>query len=634
MMGRKALACKLFYQVSLEELVPAGHLLRRVAEAVDFGVARRLTARFYSHTGQPSVDPVVLFKMALLGYLYGLPSERRLVEEIRLNLAYRWFVGYDLDEAIPDHSVLSKARRRFGPTIYEAFFTDVVRQCERAGLIRGDRLFLDSTLVAAHADLGRVGSRELIRQLSTVGEHVADLWDENPEAAPVAAVDLPPPVSAPASARVDDRDEASAVETVAEPVHVPGEPGRLHLAGPDDAPNGALGLLNDRLVSRTDPDATIVQRAKVPADLYYKVHVGVDGGAARIITAVDATTGVDGDELLLPRLVAEHEGNTHRRVLDVAADTKYGTIDNYRWLEERGVRAAIPFNDGGSDHRTIPRSAFAYDAATDTYRCPAGATLRRQGRTTTTAAHPLIIYRPRPADCADCPLKTKCCGTAKVRSVSRPDDGGLRDRTVAYLRTRPARRLVRQRKAWVETVFGDGKERRGLRRARCRGLDAVRIQALLTATAQNIRQLALRRPAGPRPASAHAPMALAHGATARDDMPTRRRCPLRRAQRPARPWTRPPRRNRACSRTWLRQQSPQPAGGDRRSEDPGATGRDFAALEFDGRRLGARRHPDWPPDARAGKFELLELCCVQPRGGVSEVGNQQAMLRVAPAVHK
>jgi len=110
-----------------------------------------------------------------------------------------------------------------------------------------------------------------------------------------------------------------------------------------------------------------------------------------------------------------------------------------------------------------------------------GAILTRQGRTTTTAAHLLIIYRPRPAACADCPLKVRCCGTAKVRSISRPDDGGLRDRTVAYLRTGPARRLIRQRKAWVETVFGDGKERRGLRRARCRGLDAVRIQALLTA---------------------------------------------------------------------------------------------------------------------------------------------------------
>jgi transposase len=534
MMGRKALAGKLFYQVSLEELVPAGHLVRRIAEAVDFGVARRLTTRFYSHTGQPSVDPIVLFKMALLGYLYGLPSERRLVEEIRVNLAYRWFVGYDLDEAIPDHSVLSKARRRFGPTIYEAFFTDVVRQCERAGLIRGDRLFMDSTLVAAQADLGRVGSRELIRQLSTVGEHVADLWEENPEAAPVATVAPAAPAGDPEPAGVDDRPQTSVGETVAEPVNGPGERGSLHLAGPDDTPNAALGLLNDRLVSRTDPDATVVHRAKVPADLYYKVHVGVDGGQARIITAVEATTGIVGDELLLPRLVTEHEGNTHRRVVEVAADTKYGTIDNYQWLEARDVRAAISFNDGGSDHRTIPRSAFRYDAATDTYHCPNGATLRRCGRTTTSAAHPLIIYRPRPSDCAACPLKVKCCGTAKVRSVSRPDDGGLRDRTVAYLRTGPARRLIRQRKAWVETVFGDGKERRGLRRARCRGLDAVRIQALLTATAQNVRKLALRCPVAPLPAATPAPTASYYGPMAPYGAPAGRSRCLRHTYRPER----------------------------------------------------------------------------------------------------
>jgi transposase len=498
MMGRKAPVGKLFYQVSLEELVPDGHLLRRVAAAVDFGVARRLTARFYSHTGQPSVDPVVLFKLALLGYLYGLPSERRLVEEIRLNLAYRWFIGYDLDEAIPDHSVLSKARRRFGPTVYEAFFTDVVRQCERAGLIRGDQLFMDSTLVAAHADLERVGSRALIRRLSAVGDHVAEVWAADAEVpaheaegAPMAALGVPGP------AAVDAATEQGS--TAADPVAavVPLVP--LHVAGPDDPPNAGLGLLNERLMSRTDPDATVVQRAGVPADLYYKVHVGVDGGPARIITAVTATSGIVAHEHLLPRLVADHEGNTGRTVLDVVADTKYGTVDNYRWLEARGVRAAIPFGEANSDRRAIPRAAFAYDPETDTYRCPNGAVLRRQGRTTTTAAHPLIIYRPRPKDCAAGPLKARCCGKAQVRSLSRPDDGGLRDRTTAYLSTGRARRLIRQRKAWAETVFGDGKERRGLRRARCRGLDAMRIQTLLTATAQNLRQLAWRgcsRPAG------------------------------------------------------------------------------------------------------------------------------------------
>jgi transposase len=132
-MGRKAPAGKIFYQVSPEEFVPVGHLLRQVAAAVEFGVARRLTARFDSRTDQVSIDPVVLFMMPLLGYLYGIPWERRLVEEIRLNLAYRSFVGYDQDERISDHSVRSRARRCFGPTVYEAFFTNVVRQCERRG---------------------------------------------------------------------------------------------------------------------------------------------------------------------------------------------------------------------------------------------------------------------------------------------------------------------------------------------------------------------------------------------------------------------------------------------------------------------------------------------------------------------
>src|ERR671926_601620 len=137
MLGRKLFTPKVVHAVNLDERVPHDHLLRRIAEAVDFSFVRRLTARFYSHTGQPGIDPVVLFKMALVGYLYGITSERRLAEELGLNLAFRWFVGYDLDERTPDHSVLSKARRRFGVTVYHAFFTEIIHQFQRAGLIDG-----------------------------------------------------------------------------------------------------------------------------------------------------------------------------------------------------------------------------------------------------------------------------------------------------------------------------------------------------------------------------------------------------------------------------------------------------------------------------------------------------------------
>ncbi len=134
-MGRRRSAQKLCYQLSLDRLVPQDHLLRRIAENVDFSFVRPLCRPFYSHTGQPSLDPVVLFKMLLVGYLYGITSERRLAQEVELHLAYRWFLGYDLDEPTPDHSVLSKARARFGPKVFEEFFRQSIELCRQAGLL-------------------------------------------------------------------------------------------------------------------------------------------------------------------------------------------------------------------------------------------------------------------------------------------------------------------------------------------------------------------------------------------------------------------------------------------------------------------------------------------------------------------
>jgi transposase len=513
MMGTKASTPKLFYQFSLEERVPADHLLRRVADAVDFSFVRRITQRFYSHTGQPSVDPVVLFRMALVGYLYGITSERRLVQEIDLNLAYRWFVGYDLDEAIPDHSVLSKARARFGPTVYQAFFTEIVRQCDRAGPIRGDKLYVDSTLVLADASLDSVYSRALVRQLPDVGAHVADLWHDNPdEAAPTVSPDgnaprllaartepsagehatahpnampasVPPDMSPPPAGRGDrpvETEEAS-------------RPANLHLAGKDDLPNAIAGGSNLWAVSRTDPDAEMVSRWGVPLDLYYKVYVGVDAGRARIVTAVEATGGAVGDEWLLERIIREHEGNARRDLAEVVADAKYGTTANYSFLEKEGIVASIPLHATKATYRALTIDAFTYDEANDQYRCPEGQVLRRQGQSATAGAMGGILYRARPRVCAACPIKEMCCGTAQARTVFRPADGGVRDRAAAFARTFRAKQSIRRRKVWVETVFGDGKERHGLRRAQFRGKDRMRLQAFLTASAYNVRKLALRK---------------------------------------------------------------------------------------------------------------------------------------------
>lgn len=522
MMGRKkAVAGKLYYQFSLEARVSEDHLLRKVLAAVDFSFVRQMTARFYSDTGKPSIDPIVIFKMALLSYLYGITSERRLVEEIKLNLAYLWFVGYDLDEAVPDHSVLSKARARFGPTVYLGFFKEIVRQCEQAGLVRGDKVYLDSTLVEASANIDSVGSRALISQLPDAQAHVEKLWQDNPDPEQTSVQDsstspalapLPSVVAAVApvaqepAAPAEEPEparptEQSLADLPSEPTSEPGgEPTRspsLHVASPQDPPNKVAGAFNERMVSRVDPDAQVVSRARVVPDLYYKVHAAVDAGRARIVTVVEVTGGGVGDEQLLKRLVLEHEGNSGHELSEVGADTKYGTVENYRFLEGRGIRASIPMVDKSVGKSVLPVEAFEYDQPSDSFRCPTGQPLTRQGVLTTSAGLPITLYQARPNSCASCPRKEECCGKSKARSISVADDGGVRERAGVYLATFPARQSIRRRKAWIETIFGDGKERRGLRRARCRGLDWMRVQAWMTAIAQNVRQLALRKTTRP-----------------------------------------------------------------------------------------------------------------------------------------
>ncbi|MDQ6879867.1 MAG: transposase, partial [Candidatus Dormibacteraeota bacterium] len=188
MMGLKAVEPKLYLSFSLDAAVPSNHLVRRLAAAVDFSFIRSMVKGSYSHTGQPSVDPVVLFKLSLLGYLYGIRSERRVCEEAGLNLAWRWFIGYELDEPVPDHSVLSKARRRFGQAVYERFFKRILQLCEQRGLVEGDVVFLDSTLSKANASAKSLRSRTLVdqRRLTSPKDFVAELWaaddEEDPEA--------------------------------------------------------------------------------------------------------------------------------------------------------------------------------------------------------------------------------------------------------------------------------------------------------------------------------------------------------------------------------------------------------------------------------------------------------------------
>lgn len=285
-MGQRDFETKLYYQLSLDRLVPQDHLLRRIAEAVDFSFVRPLCRPFYSHTGQPSVDPVVIFKMLLLGYLYGITSERRLAEEVRLHLGYRWFLGYDIDLPTPDRSVLSKARARFGSLVFEEFFRQSIELCRQAGLMEEGPVYVDSTLMQASASVDSLTQRaDVARPPLSVTEYLRRL-DQDDVAAEAPPPDAEPPAGSPPSA------------------------------------GGPLLRPNQELQSRTDPEATLVNRPDFGRHLAYKAHMAVAGRRGQVITAAVATTGAEADKHLLPDVLWQHRRLSKHAIPAAVADAK------------------------------------------------------------------------------------------------------------------------------------------------------------------------------------------------------------------------------------------------------------------------------------------------------------------------
>jgi transposase len=461
MMGYRRFAPKLYYQLSLDRLVPQNHLLRRIAEVIDFSFVYPLARPYYSHTGQPSVDPVVLFKTLLIGYLYGITSERRLMEEIQVNMAYRWFLGYDLDEAIPDHSVLSKARVRFGMEVFEAFFNRTVELCQAAGLVRGEAAFLDSTLMQANAALASLEPSLGHQPPMSPKRYVKQLFEENP-------IESQEPSSGPSD----------------------GPPTEELVRSKERPPAAAKRPLNRRARSRTDPEASIIHHPTFGLHLAYKAHVAVDDHPARVITAAVVTPGATADEYLLEELLWRHRQRVGRLPRHVVADRRYGTLHHYRYLAQLGIRAAIPQRAGKKRNAGGVWSIrdFRYDAECDTYACPAGETLARQS---VRASERMVAYKAPPGVCRACRFRGQCSPTGKERGLRRSFDRGYLDEAQRWLKTEEGKRRFGQRKVYVETVFALAKDRHGLRRAQWRGKWKVQIQVWLTAAAMNIKKLVL-----------------------------------------------------------------------------------------------------------------------------------------------
>jgi len=481
MMGQKIFQEKFFYDFHLSQRVPEDHILRRLAEVLDLSFVRKLTAQFYSHTGQPSIDPTVLFKMMLLGYLYGITSERRLAEECSLNLAFMWYLGYDLDEATPDHSVISKARCRYGQETFERFFEKVLALCVDAGLVKGEQLFADSTLIQANASLKSVVLRtDAFQPPRSPKAHVDRVFSENPVTAEEQvmrpeAQGLRGPV--PGQQFVKEAASVPAGQTS------PGDQVSTPLPSRRGRPPKPRTAYNQRFVSVTDPEASVVSRASLPLAPRYKHHFTVDGGG--VITAVRVTPAAVEDRVAISELL-DRQPVIPRQF---CADSHYGVAEVYRDLRDRGIVPVIPrravfVRKERPGH--IPMAAFKYDTEKDVYICPQGKPLRRIAYDPT---HRRYHYRPRDSDCNRCPLKNDCSTKRSVRTLHRYPDQEILEWGVAQWQSPSAKKIIRRRSVVAEGTVAEAKVLHGLRRAVCRGLNKVNIQSLLTASVQNLKRL-------------------------------------------------------------------------------------------------------------------------------------------------
>ena len=446
MMGeRPAAQGALFYGFSLEQHVPVGHLVRSIDRFVDLASIRQRLQPFYSEMGRPSIDPELMIRMLLVGYCFGIRSERRLCEEVHLNLAYRWFCRLGLEGNVPDHSTFSKNRHgRFRDSdLLRQVFQATVEQCIAERLVGGDGFAVDGSLIRAEAS----------RQTFHDGEE-----------------GLPPDLS---SHAIDE-----------------------YLATLDDAAFGAATPVTPARISPSDPAARYTSAHGGEAQFCYATNYLIDVQHA-VIVDVEATTAIRQAEVTAAKRMIERVHNDFgiwpRKLI---ADTGYGSADMLDWLvQERGIEPHIPvFDKSMRKDGTFSRADFTYDVDEDVYTCPAGKLLKRRqrrhdDRPNLISADGIVRYRASKTDCDACQLKPRCCPAADARKVPRSIYEASRD--LARSLSREDEWLVsRCQRKKVEMLFAHLKRILRLDRLRLRGPCGARDEFHLAAAAQNLRKLA------------------------------------------------------------------------------------------------------------------------------------------------
>jgi len=428
---------RLFYEFDLDARVPANHLLRRIEAVLDLTWLRCELKPFYSHTGCPSVDPELMIRMLLVGYCYSIRSERRLCQEVELNLAYRWFCRLGLEDRVPNHSTFSVNRHgRFRTSdILRKVFEGIVRQCMEAGLVAGEGFAVDASVIEADASrFQRVEGSEVDWTQTQRSSH---------------------PV----------REYLTALDGE----HSPTNPER-----------------KPKALSPTDPSAAWTTRGRHKVMFGYSLNYLIDREHAVILDVEPTPTRISKEVDATETMIERTQERFDLKPSNIAGDVAYGTGEMLGWLVEREIEPHIPVWDKAKrDDGSLSREDFAYDDERDIYVCPQGKRLKTTGRR---HGGKTLLYRSSKFDCDRCPLKPRCCPTTPSRKVPRDVNEAARDHVRSLMGSDAYVASGRARKK-IETLFGDLKRNLGITRLRLRGLSGARDEFLLAATVQNLKRL-------------------------------------------------------------------------------------------------------------------------------------------------
>jgi transposase len=431
---------QLFYSFCLDEVVPNDHLVREIAAVLDLSWVHKELAPYYAPIGRPSIDPVLMIRMLIVGYVFAIRSERLLCREVQVNLAYRWFCGLSIEDKIPDHSAFSRARNeRFRDSdIFRRVFEHVVEACIAAGLVGGEGFAVDASLIVADANKQR---------------------------------------SIPGSEWKKERHRQDASRAVKE-----------YLATLDDAAFGAASDVTPKFVSPSDPAAQWTGAMRGPAFFAYADNYLVDVKFG-VILDVEASRAIRQAEVGAAKIMIDRtEERFGLKPKQLAADTAYGSATTLNWLvNEKKIAPHVPVIDKSKrGDGTFSREDFIFDKERDIYTCPAGKILTT---TRKVVNDDQLLYRASKLDCDLCPFKLRCCPKEPARKIPRSIHEDARDVTRALGKTEAFEQSRRDRKR-VEMLFAHLKRILRLGRLRLRGPRGAQDEFTLAAIAQNLRRLA------------------------------------------------------------------------------------------------------------------------------------------------